>query len=73
MTKTRKQIISDIAGLASAVFDNGRRGGPRPGCDCEQCFGYCLVDHEKAMRDGSERGLTHLGAGLADTRPLDFN
>jgi len=32
--------------LASAVFDNGRRGNPKPGCDCEQCFGYCLRDRD---------------------------
>jgi hypothetical protein len=24
------------------IFDNGRRGNPRLGCDCVQCFGYCL-------------------------------
>ena len=27
---------------ASAIGDNGRRGEPLPGCDCVQCFGYCL-------------------------------
>lgn len=32
---------------ASAVFDSGRRGNPKSGCDCVQCFGYCLrVTHE---------------------------
>ena len=45
-----------IEKLASAVFDNGRRGNPRPGCDCEQCFGYCLVDNDKAPRDAMARG-----------------
>jgi len=40
-----------IEQMTSSVFDNGRRGNPRPGCDCEQCFGYCLVDSEKALRD----------------------
>jgi len=39
-----------IEGMTSSVFDNGRRGNPRPGCDCEQCFGYCLVDSDKALR-----------------------
>ena len=39
-----------IEALATAVFDNGRRGMPRPGCDCEQCFGYCLVDRDEAYR-----------------------
>ena len=36
--------------VPSAVFDNGRRGNPRPGCDCVQCFGYCLVDRDEAAR-----------------------
>ena len=30
----------------SEIFDNGRRGEPRLGCDCEACFGYCIVDHD---------------------------
>lgn len=42
--------------LASAVFDNGRRGNPRPGCDCVQCFGYCMVDGDKAHRDSLAKG-----------------
>ena len=37
-------------------YDNGRRGAPRPGCDCEQCFGYCLVDRDEAMRERLARG-----------------
>jgi hypothetical protein len=44
-----------IQHLTSAVFDNGRRGNPRPGCDCEQCFGYCLVDSDEAARATFER------------------
>ena len=40
-------------------YDNGRRGNPLPGCDCEQCFGYCLIDRDDAMRErmamGAER------------------
>lgn len=39
-----------IPELASAVFDNGRRGAPRPGCDCEQCFGYCHIDRNEVER-----------------------
>ena len=39
------------ANLTSAVFDSGRRGLPRPGCDCEQCFGYCMTDADKAARE----------------------
>ena len=46
-----------ISELASAVVDTGRRGEPRPGCDCVQCFGYCLVDRDQAARMGSELGL----------------
>jgi hypothetical protein len=36
------------AELATAAVDTGRRGMPRPGCDCVQCFGYCLIDGDKA-------------------------
>jgi hypothetical protein len=39
-----------IKELSSAVFDNGRRGNPRPGCDCRQCFGYCMIDGDEAIR-----------------------
>ena len=54
-----RQVLSlSIDKLTSAVFDNGRRGMPKPGCDCEQCFGYCLVDQEAAARSG-------FGAGAA--------
>lgn len=48
---------TSIEALASTVFDNGRRGMPRPGCDCEQCFGYCLVDADEALRAGLRGGL----------------
>lgn len=40
-----------IAELASSVVDNGRRGEPKMGCDCVQCFGYCMVDADQAVRD----------------------
>ena len=40
------------------IFDNGRRGEPRLGCDCVQCFGYCIVDHDVARRE-----LPDLNAG----------
>lgn len=46
-----------IAELASTVFDNRRRGMPRPGCDCVQCFGYCLVDQDEALRDAIRRTI----------------
>ena len=39
-----------IGDMTSAVFDNGRRGVPRAGCDCVQCFGYCLIDRDEALR-----------------------
>mgnify|MGYP001559771907 CR=1 FL=1 len=36
---------------ASEVFDNGRRGEPRQGCDCVQCFGYCMIDRDAERRE----------------------
>lgn len=44
-----------IPKLTTAVFDTGRRGNPKPGCDCVQCFGYCLSDRDKAQRDMAQR------------------
>jgi len=41
---------NSIERLASDVVDTGRRGEPKPGCDCMQCFGYCLVDRDAAVR-----------------------
>ncbi len=35
----------------SEVFDTGRRGEPLPGCDCFQCFGYCMINREAERRD----------------------
>lgn len=55
--------------LTSAVFDNGRRGNPRPGCDCEQCFGYCMVDGDKAQRES----FGGSGAPRSPAAPLDFD
>lgn len=46
-----------IKELTTAVFDNGRRGNPKPGCDCEQCFGYCLVNEEEALRKQLAAGM----------------
>ena len=37
--------------IASEIFDRGRRGEPLPGCDCFQCFGYCLIDRDAERRD----------------------
>lgn len=42
--------------ILTNVEDNGRRGEPLPGCDCVQCFGYCMVDHDVARRDILARG-----------------
>jgi hypothetical protein len=39
-----------IKNLATPVVDTGRRGAPRPSCDCVQCFGYCIIDPEAARR-----------------------
>ena len=39
-----------IAELSSSVQDNGRRGMPKAGCDCIQCFGYCNVDRDESLR-----------------------
>ena len=33
------------------VPDTGRRGEPRRGCDCVQCWGQCIIDHGSAARD----------------------
>jgi len=35
---------------STVVFDKGRRGNPLPGCDCVQCFGYCLVKGSEEPR-----------------------
>ena len=44
-----------IEQLTSMVSDNGRRGAPKIGCDCVQCFGYCLYDNALALRQGLAR------------------
>ena len=46
-----------IAQFSSSVIDTGRRGNPRPGCDCVQCFGYCLVDRDEAERAAFNRSV----------------
>jgi hypothetical protein len=42
------------------IYDNGRRGLPIPGCDCEACFGRCLVNPDircrESLRRADERG-----------------
>lgn len=56
MANVKGKDKNSIENVASAVFDNGRRGNPRPGCDCEQCFGYCLVDADEAYRESLTKG-----------------
>lgn len=58
--RTSKRSPS-IESLSSTVQDNGRRGEPRAGCDCMQCFGYCMVDADQAVR---QRALAN------DHRPM---
>ena len=47
--QTIRTVLRDEP-LATAVYDRGRRGNPLPGCDCVQCFGYCMIDGDEAMR-----------------------
>ena len=61
---------NSIENVASAVFDNGRRGNPRPGCDCVQCFGYCLIDTDEAHRKALESGASRPALLVAE---LDFD
>lgn len=56
---------ASISQLASAVRDNGRRGEPRAGCDCMQCFGYCIVNEDQALRD---RALVNDAAFFGERR-----
>jgi hypothetical protein len=42
---------SSIASFSSVVKDTGRRGTPKRGCDCMECFGYCIVQADAAVRE----------------------
>ncbi len=66
----RKAKALSIINLTSTVFYNGRRGMPQPGCDCEQCFGYCLVDDDKRARAAFSGGM---GGGPRGDGALDFD
>lgn len=55
----------------SAVQDNGRRGEPKLGCDCVQCFGYCMVDQDEAMRQQSINAM-HRGMVRPSWAPIDL-
>lgn len=43
--------VAVLDDLTSAVYDNGRRGEPLIGCDCMQCFGYCMIDAGERQRE----------------------
>lgn len=60
-----------ISELASSVSDNGRRGAPKPGCDCVQCFGYCMVDESAALRARALAG--DVQPARFDGKPLEFD
>lgn len=49
-TKTPEKKSPSIEGLSSSVRSNGRKGAPKIGCDCMQCFGYCMFDSDEAFR-----------------------
>ena len=57
-----------IKDLATEVFDNGRRGTPKPGCDCIQCFGYCMVDQDAYLR---ETATSNAGAAAVRRQALE--
>lgn len=48
---------------ATEIFDRGRRGEPMLGCDCMQCFGYCLTDHDVARRNLPDRNAPDVDTG----------
>jgi len=64
------QKIASIKDLATSVYDNGRRGSPKPGCDCVQCFGYCIVDAEAAARQLFARSDERKTAALDELEVL---
>lgn len=57
----KKRGAIAIADMRSGVHDNGRRGMPKPGCDCVQCFGYCQYDSDLAGRAVAERQFGNRG------------
>lgn len=64
MAKGKSPSISE---LSSSVVDTGRRGEPKMGCDCMQCFGYCQVDVDQAVRD---QALKNDAAYRAREKPI---
>lgn len=69
--ESKKKALA-IADLTSGVFDNGRRGEPMPGCDCERCFGYCMIDQDKAAREGSAQSFAGQDGAPREGRALEF-
>ena len=57
LVAARKQGAIAMADMRSGVRDTGRRGNPKLGCDCVQCFGYCTYDADTAGRQLDEKGL----------------
>ncbi len=49
--KNSANYLSNNGKPITAVFDRGRRGNPLTGCDCVQCFGYCMVNGDQALRE----------------------
>lgn len=50
-----------------------RKGTPLPGCDCMQCFGYCIINadiRDREVRASIEAARSTRNAG--DPRELDF-
>ena len=67
-----KVTTSSIVSFGSVLTDNKRRGDPKPGCDCVQCFGMCIVEHELAVRDRALL-LDHAVVIVRGSGPLDFS
>lgn len=48
--KNNDRFLAGSQKRATVVFDKGRRGNPLAGCDCVQCFGYCMINGDEAAR-----------------------
>ena len=59
--------LNTIEELTTTVYDTGRRGNPKMGCDCVQCFGYCISDRDQLQRDASRMsGGSRANASVAN-------
>ena len=70
-TTERKTPYNELP-YPTAVFDNRRRGAPVRGCDCIQCFGYCIRDEDKARRDGFSFALDRKRVKAEETSGTPF-